>query len=148
MLFSQSAGFFLCQSQGVPGSPLQVILTPIPCMPQDFRCLKQALTTTSFSSSQSITSTPCASHPPTPATAGAAGAVPGEPHWDSRHCSVPSCSRLSVSLQRWHRVAAICISGVCRRCHQAHKLASCVSQRIHFRGVSLPPSQSGWLDLG
>lgn len=40
---------------------------------------------------------------------------------------------------------AICISGVYRRCQGADILASCVSQRIYFLGVSLPPFQSGRL---
>lgn len=91
--------------------------------------------------------TPGVSHPCTPAISQAAGAVPGELIGILGTARCHPARRLSVSAQRWDRAAAICISGVCRRCHPADILASCVSQRIHFRGVSLPPSQSGWLDL-
>lgn len=134
--------FFPCQPWEVPGSSLQVIFTPSLSHPGFWMPHPGA--------SHSILQHPTEHHqhrgcaaPPGMSRAQEQGL---ETHWDSGHCWChPAVA--SRSPRRGGTAGAICISGVCRRCHQADILASCVSQRIHFRGVSLPPSQSGWLDL-
>lgn len=136
---------------------------PHPAVPpvlQDFRCLNRALATASiqtFTTLQRTTNTVlckrgvqgCPASPCIPAIGKCCsnGACKASFEFCVAARCHPARSPFGALRRGGTALNAICISGVYRRCHEADILASCVSQRIYFVGVSLPPFQSGRLDF-
>ena len=133
------------------------LCSAVPPALQDFRCLNRASATTSIQTFTTLQSTTnavlckrgmqgCRASPAVGKCCSNGACKASFEFCMAARCH-PARSPVGALRRGGTALDAICISGVYRRCHEADILASCVSQRIYFVGVSLPPFQSGRLDF-